>query len=217
MKKLDENPVVLAASPASFLDLQPAHRLIVLLPPSEVDTTQVARKIRELANAFQCHVQFLGLTNDPASEPALRRQIVTLSAMVEDAHIFVDSKIELGSNWLDAVRFECHEGDVIVCFAEQSFGTSREPLHKSLEASLGATIYVLKGFLPQKEKRSSLWSSNALAWIGSILLILGFLWLQMQIVQPPSWSHEILFYLSIIVETGLIWLWNSLIDQRTEK
>ncbi|MBK9207501.1 MAG: hypothetical protein IPL71_04020 [Anaerolineales bacterium] len=92
MSKLDINFSDLEVSPASFPDLQPARRLIVLVPDSEVDTTLMARKIWELANALESRIQFLGLSKDAVREPGLRRQIINLSAMVETAIIFPSNR-----------------------------------------------------------------------------------------------------------------------------
>lgn len=212
MKKLDEYPPAFDLFPASNLDLRPARRLIVLVPESEEDPAFAARKIRELANALESRVQFLGLSKDATHEPALRRQIVTLSAMVGNDNISVESKIELGSNWLSAVKSEWREGDVIVCFTEQRSGFARRPLNQILESNLNVTVYVLTGIHQRKERPRS-WMANAMAWAGSIGIILGFSWLQIKLIQfPGDWAYTTLLYISLFAEAGLIWAWNSLFE-----
>lgn len=212
MKKLDERPPAFDLFPASNPDLRPARRLIVLAPESEEDPAFAARKIRELANTLESRVQFLGLSKDAAHEPALRRQLVTLSAMVGGGNISVESKIENGRHWLDAVQSEWREGDVIVCLTEQRSGLARRPLSQILESKLNATVYVLTDIREWKERPRSGWMPNALAWAGSLGIILFFLWLQIKLSQPPmEWASSVLFYISLFAEAGSIWAWNSLI------
>jgi len=210
MSRLDTSPPILAFPPASFADLHPIRRLIVLVPDTESDYTPVVHRIWELANAFGGRVQFLGLCNDAAREPSLRRQLVTLSALVGDGTVSVESKIESGSNWLNAIKSNWHEGDVLVCFAEQRAGMRRRPLSQLLESNFAATTYVLDD-LSQPDRAQSNWKSAAMAWAGSIGILLGFFWFQVKIDQVSSnWVGMAMFMLSILVETLLIWIWNSL-------
>lgn len=49
-----------------------------------------------------------------------------------------------------------------------------------------------------------------ISWLGSIAIIIGFFWVQVQIDQlNRGWGHTSLFLLSLISEVYLIWLWNS--------
>ncbi len=218
MNKLDVNFSELEVSPASFPDLQPARRLIVLVSDSEVDTTLLARKIWELANALESRVQFLGLSKDAVREPGLRRQLINLSAMVGDQHVLVESKIETGNDWVNMVKSNWREGDVIVCFAEQRAGFARRPLSQILESNLNATIYLLTGFHQQEDHLRSSWIFNGIAWAGSILIIFSFSWLQIKLTQSPQdWEYRALLYISLIIETGSIWMWNNLFEKYTGK
>ena len=217
MNKLDVSPPTFTVFPASFSNLQPVRRLIVLVPESEVDSALAVRKIWELANALESRVQFLGLSKDAEHEPSVRRQVVALSAMVGDEHIPVESKIEIGNDWLNAVKSEWHEGDVIVCYAEHRSGLTRRPLSQILESNLNATVYVLGGFHQEVYMRAS-WLINALAWAGSIAIILGFFWLQSKLGQfSTDWAYSTLLYISLIAEAGSIWAWNSLFEKHIGK
>ncbi len=213
MNKLDVSSPTLTVSPASFSDLQPVRRLIVLVPESEVDSALAARNIWELANTLESRVQFLGLSKDAEHEPSVRRQVVTLSAMVEDENISIESKIEIGSDWLSVVKSEWHEGDVIVCYAEQRAGLPRRPLSQILESNLNATVYVLGGFHQEVQMRSS-WIFNAMAWTGSIGIIIGFFLLQSKLIQlSTDWAYSTLLYISLFAEVGSIWAWNNLFEK----
>jgi hypothetical protein len=211
MKNLDVRPPAFATSHASTLDLQPASRLIVLVPEFEVDTAIMARKIYEVAKALESRVQLIGLSRDAAHEPSVRRQLVAISAMLEDPAIFVESKVEVGNSWLSAIQPYWHSGDVIVCFAEQSSGYSGKPLHQILQSALNATVYVLSGVQIRNERSRLDWVSNALAWAGSVGLIFGFFLLQMRLLQSAQSGIQTVFlYGSLVVEAGSIWIWNNL-------
>lgn len=223
MNQLDSRPPTLTYPIASHSDPStlpsvagqrplPGRRLIVLVPDAESDYTPVVHRIWELAKAFGGRVQFLGLCNDAAQEPSLRRQLVTLSALVGDGSVSAESKIESGSNWLNAVKSNWREGDVLVCFTEQRAGTRRRPLSQLLESNFAATIYVLND-LAQPDRAQSNWKSVAMAWAGSIGILLGFFWLQVKIDQASSnWVGMAVLILSIPVEILLIWIWNSLFE-----
>ncbi len=217
MNKLDVSPPTFTVFPASFSELQPVRRLIVLVPESEVDSALAARKIWELANALESRVQFLGLSKDAEHEPSVRRQVVALSAMVGDENIPVESKIEIGNDWLNAVKSEWHEGDVIVCYAEHRSGLTRRPLSQILESNLNATVYVLGGFHQEVHMRAS-WIFDTLAWAGSIAIILGFFWLQSKLGQfSTDWAYSTLLYISLFAEAGSIWAWNNLFEKHIGK
>jgi len=197
---------------ASVSHTQPAHCLRVLVPGSEVDAAIVARKIQELANTLESRVLLIGLCKDAAYEPGFRRQLATLSAMVRSERIPVEAKIESGYNWLAAVKSEWHKGDVIACFPEQRSGFAQRPLNEILESNLNATVYVLTSPLTPEKRLRSAWVFNAMAWAGSIVIILGFFWLQLKLTQfPQDWAYTSLLYISIFAEAGVIWFWNSLL------
>ena len=185
-------------------------RLLVLVSETEMDTVRAAHRIWELARTYGGRVLFLGLCTDPTQESALRRKLISLSAMVQDGRTATDSLVEFGTSWVDAVRRNLQAGDMIVCFAEQRAGLARRPLSQMLESNLSATVYVLSG-LSETDPPPSRWISTSAAWTGSIGIIAGFFWLQVKLTQlPEDWAHTVLVYLSIFLEVGLVWGWNSL-------
>jgi hypothetical protein len=186
-------------------------RIIVLVPEAEIDPAHAAMKISEIATTTAASVQFIGLSADLSGEPALRRQMATLSAFLETDLIPVRSRVEIGSNWLNALRMEWRTGDIIVCFAGVPAGMVRKPLSQLLESSLEAVIYVIDGLPHQAPPPSSgRWSSVA-GWSGSLVILLGMFWLQVDITHVPAeGTRTLLLCVSVFIEFGLIWLWNSL-------
>ena len=210
MNKLDVSPPALTVSPASFPSLEPVRRLIVLVPTLEADLILVTHRVWELANTTNAHVQFLGLYSDPSQEPSLRRELVTMSAMVNDGRVSAEADAVFGKNWVDVVKTRYQAGDMVVCSAEQRVGLSRKPLGQILQSELNVPLYILSDLYPQNDSHSN-WTSQIAVWAGSIAIILGFLVFQAKIDPlAKDWSHTVLLLLSIPFEIWLIWVWNSL-------
>lgn len=188
---------------------EPLRRLIVLVP-LDLHFTDAPRRIWELANAQCSRVQFLGLCKDAAEEPRLRRQLVTLSALVGDAKVSTEVDVEIGANWVNAVKRAYRTGDMIVCFAEQRAGLFHRPLSQVLESDLSLPVYILSNPRSQSASRSN-WLARLMLWGGSFGIIAGFFWLQVRISQlPQDTAQTVLMALSAGVEAWMIWVWNSL-------
>jgi hypothetical protein len=211
MTKIDNKPqpTSFSISTNSQADTGPARRLIVLVP-ADLDYTAATRRIWELADSTGSHVQLLSLCKDMAEEPSLRRQLILMSALVGDSRISTEANVEIGANWVDAVKRNYQTGDMIICFAEQHAGLLHRPLNQMLEANLDIPVYILSG-LYQSDRLRSNWLSTIVLWSGFFGIIGCFLLLQVNI-DPASkdWVHTTTLMLSIPVEFWLIWVWNSL-------
>ena len=102
MIKIDLNSTTLTVPTVSQSDLESVRRFIVLVPPIEADFTLVTRRIWELADAMGAHVLFIGLCNDATQEPGLRRELVTMSAMVNYGKVSAEIEILFGRDWVEA-------------------------------------------------------------------------------------------------------------------
>lgn len=211
MIKLDSTPISLSHNPNSKLNLEFAPRLIVLVPTT-IDYSAATRRIWELANATGRNVQLLGLCKDAAEESALRRELITMASLLQSGKASSELKIEAGTNWAEAVKRTYQAGDLVVCFAEQRAGLLQRPLSQILQSDLDVPLYILSGLYPQKDTRAK-WPAQAVAWIGSIAIIVGFFVFQSRInLLTGDGSQTILMLLSTAVEVGSIWLWNSLFE-----
>jgi len=196
-------------STASHSDMEPIGRLIVLVP-ADSDYATATRRIWELAIATGRRVQFIGLCKDAAQEPSLRRELVTMSALVQDGSVSAEVKVEIGTNWVSVAKRNYQTGDMIVCFAEQRAGLLQRPLSQILNSELDAPVYIITGLYHQK-RLSWNWISQTLAWSGFIGIMIGFFWLQVEIDQLASgFANITLLILSIPAEIWLIWVWNNL-------
>ncbi|HUE99115.1 MAG TPA: hypothetical protein VMN99_07655 [Anaerolineales bacterium] len=210
MIKFERNPVCLTSPANSHEELEYSHCLIVLVPTG-ADHSTATRQIWKLANTTGMNVQLLGVCKDPAEEPSLHRELVTMASLLQDARIRTAAKVDIGTNWVEAVKTIYNAGDLIVCFAEQCTGLLHRPLSQVLESNLKATVYILSGLTPRKSKSNNL--TEISTWLGFIGIIIGFAILQTKVVQlPEGWLQSVLLILSIIPEFGLIWVWNGLFN-----
>jgi hypothetical protein len=185
-----------------------SHRIVVLIPPDS-DCSSMTRKICKLANENNSDVQLLGLCRHPEQEMSLRRELVTVSALIRGAKVFSELKVETGNNWVNTVQHNYQPGDIIVCITDPSIGIRKKPLSELLKNTLKAQVHVLS-----KDKAPQ-YSSNALsqiiAWSGFLGITIGFFIIQVKIVElPHDWFQTVLSILSLIPELGLILFWNSL-------
>src|SRR5512138_2494886 len=110
--------------PTSEVDRSPC--LIVLVPPDS-DSSSFTRRLCRLATETNSNIQLLGVCSDANQELALRRDLVTVAALIRDARVYVETRVELGTDWLAAVKQSYQKGDMIVCIADQSVGLRRRP------------------------------------------------------------------------------------------
>lgn len=211
MNKLNTKPQ--APSFAMAIDSAPepglAGRFIVLIPPDS-NYTAAARRIWELATTTGRNVRLLGMCKDTAQEPALHRDLITMSAMIDDAKIRVDARVQVGTNWADIVKQNYQTGDMIVCLAEQRTGLLHRPLSQILQSNFNIPVYFLSGLPPQNPSDSNR-LSQIVAWAGSIGIILAAIILQIRITSlAQDWFQTVLLILSVVAEAWLIGVWNSL-------
>ncbi len=207
MAKLDSIPPSLTSFTAPFSQLEPTQRLIVLVPDLEWDYIPAIHRVRELANSQPVRVSFISLCKDSKQELSLRRELVILSAMVQDGEIPVEMNVEIGNNWVDAVKRNYRKGDTIVCFAEHHAGLLHQPLAQILESNLRIPIDLVSGIQIPKPKSNRL--AKVTVWLGSMGIAAAFGFLQVRIVQlSEGWFQTILLTLVVIFEICLIWVWD---------
>ena len=209
MNKLTYGHQSLALPIASQSDLEPARRLIVLVPNLEADLTAVTQRVWELASATGAHIKFLSLYSDTMQEPGLRRTLATMSAIVNDGNVSAEAEVLFGKDWVEAVKSRQQAGDMVVCCAEQRAGLLQKPLSQALQSDLEVPLYIIFGLYPQNDSRPN-WKTQAIAWIGFIVILIGFFMLQVKIDQFAKDWTMILQVLTTIVELWLLLTWNNL-------
>lgn len=188
----------------------PIRRLIVLIP-TDADYTATMDRISDLAIAFRADVLLLGRCTDTADELSLRRELITLSALLQqDARVYAKVNVENKMSWVDLVTSNYQAGDLVVCFAEQYVGLLHRPLSQILSSNFGAPVYILSSLSPQSPVPSN-WLAKIVTWTGFAGIIAGVLLLQVQMMSiPKDWARTATLILSVLVELWLIWAWNRL-------
>lgn len=201
---------------AAWLDsdgdtLPAAERLLVLVPFPLGDEPGLAQRIWGLASPRRLKVLYLGLCANPETEPRARRQLASLAAMTRDDWSRVDTRLEVGSDWIKTTRAVFQTGDLIVCHAEQQLASRarRQSLGNALAAALEAPVCLLSGFcseLPEKEPGGA---GRVFSWAIPIAIILAFFVLQMRIeMLTKDWAHAVLLVISVAAEYALVALWS---------
>jgi hypothetical protein len=182
--------------------------LIVLVPPDS-DSSSFTRRLCKIAIETNSNILLLGVCSDANQELALRRDLATVAALIRDARVYVETRVEVRTDWLAAVKQSYQKGDMIVCIADQSVGLRRRPLSQILESTFQAPIYILSDRNVRPFEPNAL--SQVISWSGFLGIIIGFFFLQVKIAQLPNdWFQMFLTILTLIPELGLILLWNSL-------
>ncbi len=205
MTEIDSIPPSLASSTTSLSGPKSAHRLVVLVPDLEWEFIPAIHRIWELANSQHACVLLISLCKDSKQESSLRRALIILCAILQNGRIRVETKVEIGMNWVDVVKHNYQAGDMIVCFAEQRAGLLQKPLSQILASNLTVPIYVVSGVHIPMPKSN--WLTQVTAWLGSIGIIAGFGLLQVKIMQvSEGWFQTLLLILVVISEIWLIWV-----------
>ena len=186
-----------------------AKRLIVLVPNWEVDEVEIARQVWELAVPLSLAVLFLGLCQDLTEELSMHRRLATLASLTRDPRLSVETRLEIGRNWLRKLKAIYAPGDVVVCHAEQRTGLRRIPLHEALAKS-DVPVWTLAGNDPSMKPSAFTTIKEIIFWLVSIVIIVIFFWIQVSIVRmSKDWAHNALIYFSMLSEIGLLWIWHS--------
>ena len=210
MTKLDSTYTSVTEPATSHFNRGPTNRLIVLVPAQASDYPSQAHRIWEIAKSYGLSVLLLSLCDDPYEESQYRRQLIMMAAMISDSTVCTDIRIEHGKDWVRPVRSVSQPGDVIACYAGQRTGFMQRPLHEILQVQLAEPIYILSVDQPIKSARPRL-LSKALFWMGSLIILAVFFGLEVKLTQlPQDWAYNLLFLLCVLVETGVLVLWNSI-------
>src|SRR5215467_8143182 len=122
--------------PSLTSELEPARRLVVLVPYMESDYIHAVHRIWELANAQHASVLLLSLYKNTRQELSLRRSLITMCAMVHNGDVVAEMDVERGTNWVEVVKRHYRTGDLIVGFEEQRTGLLYKPLSQILQSTL---------------------------------------------------------------------------------
>jgi len=196
-------------APTAPAQAGPAGRLVVVVP-SIGEAGLLAGRIHEVARDRRLDVLLIGLAADFASEVELRRKLALLAAFMRDAGTQVEVRLEGGPDGLRGLRFVLTDRDHVACCLDASQRGSRPSWAELLASQLQRPVYVFEESGYAESPNTSLIARLA-PWFGSLAIIAGFLWLQLQVSQQgENLVDTALLVLTVPVEIALIWLCNSM-------
>jgi hypothetical protein len=174
------------------------------------DDADFPRRVWELATLHGSAVLLLGLFDHVGEAALVRRHLITMAAAIQDDHVSTRILIEAGNDWVGQVRGIWQPGDLVVCSADQQAGSKHAPSSQLLASDLKVSIHVFSTGRPESRGRPGL-LRPAISWAGSLGIIAGLFWLQVVISQLlGEGTRAVLLSFSVLVEIGLILVWNSL-------
>lgn len=208
---LDASPLAKLVS-ASSRFAPSVRRLVILIPDADTEETELAREIWAMAVRRELVVLLLGICSDVTGEARSRRRLATIASLARDKQVQVEMKLYPGDDWVQAVRKVHRYSDLVICQAEQQvalWGVQRQPLSQWLTTQLNEPVAMLEGFYPHIPPDFVNPAWRLLATIIPFVIFLGFTALQVLIHQLAQGSGYVpLLAFSVIVEYGLIGLWN---------
>jgi hypothetical protein len=193
----------------------PIRRLVVLVPEQILSEGRMARQIWHLAQANQSNILLIARIESPDQEMTARRQLATLTSLLEDVWHRVEIKVILAKSWILALDDVTHPGDLLVCHKEQevfSRMNRHQPLSTLLAQQLNLPVSILSGFSPKEKRARSSKYLKPILFIASFALILvSFFVFEVRIDHLLKGTiGEVLLIGISLIEFGLIWLLNNL-------
>jgi hypothetical protein len=188
---------------------QSKNRLIVLIPGCLARDAALAHKVGWIALREKREVHYLTLLDD-AEQPAPVTPEMLSSQGFPAAHTLKTST----SGWLRALQAVYRPGDRIACPEELAVRTGLlrvQPVAEFLRDRMHFQVLPLPGFYHPEQLQLARWARRLVAWLGFLLILAGFTWLEIQInPQAQGLAGKLLLCLVLIVEVGAIWGWNNL-------
>ncbi len=198
-----------------------AARLVVVLGDAS-EAAWLANRTLELAHEQNLSMLLVGVALDPSDAAQMRRQLITIAAFIQQeqarrvlgriaclARNPPGIEIVSGKDWCEEIGSAVHPGDVIACDSRQAIGMRGGPLNDLLACNLRVPIYVFDGPQSPPSPRGHM-LSGAVAWVGSVASLVGFLFLQVLIVtQVQGWAQTLVLCLTVGAEVAWIWFLNS--------
>ena len=186
------------------------HRLVVVIPDQVTDQVQFSRAIRNLALPGQKTVMLVMLVNQPDEELAGQRQLATLSSVVNDPRIKVQTTIAWDRSWEKSLGKMVLAGDLIVCPVETTIKrgiNKRETLSEALSHSLAFPVYVLRGFFPESRPTGRFSLKRLPFWVMIAAIFVGFFEFEaVTDLVNKGWPGQVLTIILVLIEFGFIYL-----------
>jgi hypothetical protein len=189
-------------------------RLIVLVPDQGADGNSLAQRVWSLAAPCELQVLFLCVPeSDAYQESAIYLRLITLASQIRSDQVQVDTCVEPGQGWVEAVVRHWRPGDIVICCAEHTIHTTsygKQPLYNVLEETLGVPIFVLEGVYALQPARANQHGPRTLHWLIPILIIAVFFFVETRVDSlTTGMAHTLILAAFAVVEVSILAAWSS--------
>lgn len=187
--------------------LPPSQRLVVILPDANINVLSLPKRIWELAAPDRRQVLLMIKPCREENEFYTRMNLVTLSAMLRDTRVHVETRLVLGTQIDQAARQCAQPEDIFVCFEEHQVSRylKKKRLADLLAKKTGLPVYTLKGSVMEMTDPISVMQKDALLLILCMALLVVFFILQVWIDKNTSGVlRGSLQMISVFIEVSLI-------------
>jgi hypothetical protein len=195
------------------LPVNPIRRLVVLIPPGDINEQSVARRVYQLASGSRNNVMYLAL--DPRGEqaPFRRRQLASLASLTTGKDVNTEVKLCIEKTWFQALDKILAPGDLLVCLADHlifDYFFLRRKLGEQLAGHVSVPVYLANGLKVGRTPQTQQVVREMAAWTAFFILLVSFSVLQVGIQQSTEKPvTTIMFCLSILVEIYFLWKINE--------
>ena len=189
------------------------RRLILLLPPDDLDEIGLAEKVWQLCQERQAEILIWGLVPSRDLESILRWKTATMTALLRDPSIGLESKLIHASSWVNVLEFVDTNSDLLIYIDAPSLGSTNLAKEKLIDLLGESTFHVMEltGLIQEEDVRPFRWFIPIFKWVVILGVVAGFFVIQASLIRHYGGLNAMpLLWLSILGEAGLIFLWNGL-------
>ena len=195
------------------LPATPIQRLVVLIPPGDIDEQSVARRAYQLASGSHNNVLYLAL--DPRGEqaPFRRRQLASIASLTTGKEVNAEVRLCLEKTWFHALEKILAPGDLLVCLADHliyDYFFLRRKLGERLADHVSVPVYLANGLNVGRTPETQQVAREMVAWTAFFILLVAFSVLQVNIQRSTEKPvSTIMLCLSVLVEIYSLWKINE--------
>lgn len=195
------------------------HRLLVLLPNTDINEASLARAIWTLTAGNGAAVHLIAMVDDWADGGQIRLRLALLTALLRESGIQPHVTFEASDiDWIQITRRTYRPGDVVVCHAEQRVPTGTRgltvevsPLSQCL-AALHMPVCEVSNALHHPPRMT--FTRAVKSWGLPILIIVGSLILEVAFLSwARAWAEGlrnlVLIVYTVIEIVSIAWLAQS--------
>lgn len=196
-----------------FIEPKTRNRLIVLIPDSLADNTELARKIHHIADQECLSVLYLVLVNDADKMLDVSRSIATMKAVTSASSLIVESKLIEPGNLLQTLQMRTYPGDMIARLDEPTVASGyfqMVPASEFLASDGKAPVSLYSNGSQQSQDQSQSWFYPLLSLLGFFVIIVAFTWLEMSLnLSSQGGLQKLLLIILFVIELGALFAWNK--------